>query len=147
MTKDKKPLAFEYCSAHWVPLSVEVGGEIVRLLVKSARAEGKKERVQVLLEKAGATSGDATSGDATSAGGAIFAFFQVEENRLRHLTPQEKKTVESTLASWELKRVKQSTSRRIVDLLNRYGAEGWELILSRDRSDGGIDFYFKRPLG
>ncbi len=144
MTKDKKPLAFEYCSAHWVPLSVEVGGEIVKLLVKSARAEGKKERVQVLLEKAGATSGDATS-----VGGAIFAFFQVEENRLRHLTPQEKKTVESILASWELKRVKQSTSRRIVDLLNRYGAEGWELILSRsrDRSDGGIDFYFKRPLG
>lgn len=139
MTKDKKPLAFEYCSAHWVPLSVEVGGEIVKLLVKSARAEGKKERVQALLEKAGATS----------VGRAIFAFFQVEENRLRHLTPQEKKTVESILASWELKRVKQSTSRRIVDLLNRYGAEGWELILSRsrDRSDGGIDFYFKRPLG
>ena len=61
MTKDKKPLAFEYCSARWVPLSVEVGGEIVKLLVKSARAEGKKERVQVLLEKAGATSGGRTA--------------------------------------------------------------------------------------
>lgn len=142
MTKDKKPLAFEYCSARWVPLSVEVGGEIVKLLAKSARAEGKKERVQVLLEKAGATSGDATS-----VGGAIVAFFQAEENRLRHLAPQEKKAVESLLASWEMKRVKQSPSRRIVDLLNRYGAEGWELVLSRGRPDGGIDFYFKRPLG